>query len=252
MLAEFVHKLQEIILASKKTEVVELDGFPDRVWVNGKETVIPPPRRTAKFFGLEDLARAIAEMSPGSAEAYVSSGEIAVFLDAGERRSAVKMELKATDRMALIIDTEQRKLVATPAVAARWLREELGGAGLRTEAAAAALSTVKFISAGSAGARVKHGEASLGRSVEHALTDADKVPETFEVPVQIWSNLGLRSIEVSIAMGIYIDPEAERVEIRVLPDQLTPAIAAGVDQAATLLCEAAVGNTVLDVYCGTP
>lgn len=251
MLAELVDRLVELGRKSAETAIVQVPGIPDAawlVWPDGAraEVKIPPKDQHPK---MSDLASFIDKVkgASGEPEVFVAEGNLYAHLDRDERRESVELPLRESSRFILCQKLQSAPRVMAPREAVKMLRLELAS---QDHHMVAALSKIDFLRKGSGKSVVGHGSESLGRTVEAIVQQADDIPTTFVVTVAIWTNGGLAPYAEQITFGIHLDPQAETVEIRALPDQVELARARALERLADEIREQLGGE--IPVYIGKP
>jgi len=86
-----------------------------------------------------------------------------------------------------------------------------------------ALRQIDFTRTSAGKSHVEHGKESLGRSVEAAVQQADKVPEDFVVRVPVYTNPGAGAFLVEVRVMLYLDLEGQQVVLQTMPDELEKA-----------------------------
>jgi hypothetical protein len=221
MLAEFLEALSDKIEETIRAEVENVEGFPDQVLVSDRNghtfRDVPPPRRKHTVSGLEDLFLACRdEKIAPSPEIYHGEESVVVLLDREGRRSTITMPLIRSGRWKTIESLAGKTF--TPKDAIRLLRYGLHDTGI--EAVVAGLRRIDWSRSSTGTSVVEHGRESLGRSVEAAIQQADKIPEEFAVRVPAFLNQGFRDFTALVRCGVYVDLEVQQIAITPLADEL--------------------------------
>lgn len=138
--------------------------------------------------------------------------------------------------MCTCVELEKSPAKMQPKDAVKMLRLELHGGNVSH--VIQALSRIDFSRTSAGKTDVAHGKESLGRSVEAAVQQADGVPETFTVAVPVWSAFGFDRYSVQVQFGLYLDLQAQKVELRVLGDEIERVVGLATHAVAADLREA--------------
>lgn len=251
MLAEFIKELVGLGRETVKVAFLGDDSVPRKMWVQHgaelKEVDVPPPLRAHQLGGLDDLVAALKDTAIAPApEVYVSPGQVHAFLNRADRRESVAVKLVETKRFQMVTALQQPRSMQ-PKDAVKMLKLELHGGNIAH--VIQALSRVEFIRTGTGRTNVEHGKESLGRSVEAMVQQAKDVPEQFTLAVPVWSTSGFSRFSVNVEFGLYLDLEAQTVELRVLADEI--------ERVRNLALAAAVGELSarlegVPIFLGTP
>lgn len=225
MLAEAIQALVELTRRGDQANVQKVDELPRKVFIHqGNLTTefdVPPPERRHDVVGFDDVvSMASDDEISTSPEVYYCSREIKILADRADRRESSTLLFNASARWEKLGKLSM-PMSMSPSEAVKMLRFDLHGTGV--EAVIQGLSRIDFTRTSGGKSHVDHGKESLGKSVEAAVQQADKVPESFNVNLCPVTNPGFQSIKVDVRCGVYIDLQQERVEIRVLADELDAA-----------------------------
>lgn len=256
MLAELINAV--VGLGRKTTEFKfhEHPQMPGRVWItHGDEREqcdAPSPLRAHQLAGFDDLVAALSDKTLAkSPEIYVAADQIVAFLDREERRATVRLALQETSRWKKVMALQTPSSMQ-PKDVVKMLKLELHGGNVAH--VIQALSRIEFTRTGTGRTNVEHGKESLGRSVEAQVQQAKDVPEKFTLAVPVWSTSGFGRFAGQVEFGIYLDLEAQTVELRVLADEVERVRNLALAQVVTELSvqiEKATGS-VVPVFLGKP
>lgn len=208
---------------------------------------VPPPVRNHEVHSVDDLLRLLGDKAIAvEPEVFCDDVEVAVLLDRRSRIATARMELLPTQRWDMISGLAAKPWRGTPRDLVRMLRFDLHGTDIGH--VIQALSRLDFVRANTARSQVAHGKESLGGSVEAEAQGIEKVPETFVLSVPIWSTPGCNQ-NVTVTMGIYLDVQAQVVELRTLADEVSRATNAALFALADTLREK---KPDLPIFVGTP
>ncbi len=227
MLKEF---FDSIVNIGRQTVDVQFHSHPEihgKVWLQDQRGITqvecPPPLRKPKLLGFNDLVTMLRDGSiAAKPEVYICAGRITAFLDADDRRQLVVLDLVPTTRFTLAKSLETKALVGQPREIVKWLRVEMHG-GTHGHLIQS-LSRVDFQRTSTGTNRTEHGKESYGRSVEAIVQQADQVPESFNLVCPIWANEGFNRYSCNVECSVYLNTEAQNVELRVLSDESSRAL----------------------------
>lgn len=227
MLAEFLSKVEDLARRAAQLQIVTHPSEPTALFlVRGDKLEVrhaPPTSRNHALVGLDDVFAVLADPSVATApEVYHAEREVCVVLDRSSRRELARMPLKLTDRFAQI-QALQTPVKFEPRAAVKFLQQRIGAPYVPIDVING-LRRIDFTRTSAGKTHVEHGKESLGRSVEAAVQQADKIPEEFKVRVPVYSNPGLRGFHAEVAIGIYIDLENQVLELKTGPDEVETAI----------------------------
>lgn len=208
---------------------------------------VEAPQRMARVETLGDV-EAYLKKNGKAPQVFVDAVGVTAYLDAGERAEWVQMPFVKSKRMALLEQIEAGGgLSLTQKDAVKLLRFDLHGD--RTANLLAALSRIDFTRSSTGSRTVEHGKESLGRSVEAKVQKADQIPEHVDIDLVPFANLGLRGFQTTVRLGVYLDMDTERIELKPLSDELQRGEASVVSSIADKLAEL-MGET--PVFHGSP
>lgn len=250
MLAEFLDRVVGLARMSTKPEILTAPQLPDKVWLKTEagltEMNVPPPARKPTLGSLQSFVDVVNdETIAGSPEVYVSPSKVIAFLENSDRKECATLPLTETVRFGMLRALIAPKLL-DPRELVKLLRFQLHAAG--NDPLIRALARVDFTRTSSGKSSQEHGRESLGRSVEAAVQSAEQVPETFNIAVPIWSTPGLQGFAASVQIGIYLDLDAQKIEVRVLPDEIERVMGLAVKGLIELLSE----QIKAPIFFGTP
>jgi|SRR6185503_8266965 len=222
MLAEFLAALREGLQREVRPQLlkeISNANFASYAMPDGTvrlESIRAPPRnyRLASFTDLCALVLHHAE----DALVFHDYGHIQVVLDKFDRREVATMGLESSCAFSFL-----RGLCANDGVSftvpqvVRFLRSIKA-----TPERIAEFRKIDF--ARTVGTRndVQHGRESLGRSIEAAVQQADKIPEAFTVEVPVYSSAGLPSETiVDVEVQVFLDYEGSKVQLKTDPDDIS-------------------------------
>lgn len=224
MLAEFLNALRAGIHKEVRPQLLEnvsnertaVYAMPDGSLL--REDLDPPLRRY-KLASFSDLCDMLAPASPTAERPMVfhDVGRIVVLLDRDDRREEATMLLHFSQAFTALCQLKAGNGFAIPSLV-RFLRSIKADPAL-----IAAFRRIDFTRTTAGRTDVQHGRESLGRSVEASVQQADKIPEVFAIGCPVY--LALRSETFTqVEVQVFIDHEAQKIELRVDSDDLDLAI----------------------------
>lgn len=222
MLAEFLREVVGLGRSTVKVEFHRDEELPGVVFVQHGDRLerldAPPPERCARLIGMDDLVAALKDSAIApNPEVYVGPHAVIALLDREDRRQRIAVELTDSQRWRTVVEL-QKPTTMQPKAAVKMLRFDLHGGNVAH--IIQQLSRIDFVRTSTGKSHVEHGRESLGRSVEAAVQQADKVDDQFLLAVPVWSTPGFSRFTVQVQFGIYLDLEAQAVELRVLADEV--------------------------------
>lgn len=229
MIREAIDKIQAMAVASAAPHKIQLTD--DKVmYLHGDKQIVegvPPPRRNHTVHDFSDFCEFVrsyeAEDSAGALTVFHNNAEIVAVLDMNERRDFVRLPLHLSERGSVLVNTLFEAQAFSPAKAVKLLRYTLHGTGPQTERVLGLLRTLDFHRQSVGKVDMQHGRESLGRQVEAAVQGRDQIPDQFAVQVALYNVPGLRSIVVTVELGLALLVQEEKIEIGVLGDQMAVA-----------------------------
>lgn len=203
---------------AKKLEMIDIPGDPRRKLVtfgSDKELLaLPAPVRKHTVESLEDLVRLVKTCgSQVQAVIWHSADAVVAILDDADRHDRITMDLHESEQMLALSSNmlfDQARLI-------RFLRVTLSGTG--AERFVPVFRRLDFHRSNSAASSVKHGDESLGRSIEAKVQGTEEIPEELTLAVPVYANMGLRKAE-PIRLAVEIDVSNERFALTPLADQM--------------------------------
>jgi hypothetical protein len=221
--------LQRTAVSASGVTVVPIPGDPDTILVCQAGTYtarpLPPKHRDHKVFDIDsllDLADKNGAKDDGGSYAVIWHSEEAVVavLNDAERRDFATLKLEYSKAFAALRKLNTPSTFDQPAFV-RLLKTDL--AACVPGDLLAAVRSLKFIRNEEGKSELKHGESSLGRSVESKITGAGAIPETFIVSTNVYAN-ALQDETREVAVAIDIDMEAHQFCLSVIGDGLSNAV----------------------------
>lgn len=226
------------------------DGRTSYIDQDGKVTTItnPPKPRESKVDSVEDLCNA-ARAYGGENEYsfWVSPAAVVLVADDEDRRDRVTLPLRDSSQWAVV-----KRLAKGPtldqAALVRLLRTELIGLGGRAELLSA-VRAIKFRSSAEGTSNIQHGNESMGRVIENAVTGAGNIPEQAICILPLYENQGRREDEFQVVFDLEIIPSEQSFRLKPLPDSVESA-----QNAALELIRSEITESIGDVriFYGTP
>jgi len=251
MLAEFLRELVGHVRKAQQVEFYAPAQLPKTLFVRHEgellEKTIAPPPRMHRLEGLDDIVNALKEESLGTLpEVFVSASGVKAYLDGSDRREVLTVPFIETKRFQLVRKL-QTAVNMQPKDALKLLKIDLHGGNIAH--VIQPLSRIEFTRTGTGRTNVEHGKESLGRSVEAMVQNAKDVPEQFALSVPVWSTDGFDRFGVQVAFSLYLDLEAQTVELRVLPDEVERCVNLALRAAVAELGSRLEG---VPIFMGTP
>lgn len=251
--AAAIKAISDIAQQAQAAQMIYPAGCHTHVGVRVGSTIdwreIPPPKRAYTIASLVDLVALVTDKAICPApEVFHSDDAVRIVLDRGSRREIATMALTRTKRFEKVKGLDPDDAIS-PKAAVKLVRYDLHGLGSQVDALIATLGKIDFTRNGANRADVAHGRESLGRSVEAAVQQADKVPDRFKATVPVFHNGGLRGVKVDVLCGVYLDMEAEGICIYPLADEIESALESAQSQLHVLLAEKLPG---VPIFNGVP
>ena len=226
------------------------DGRISYIDQDGKVTTItnPPKPRESKVDLVDDLCA--AAKSYGAIEKsslWLSPAAVVLITDDGDRRDRVTLPLRESTQWKAI-----KRLAADPkldqAEFIRLLRQDLPGIGGRAELLAS-VRNIKFRSSAEGSSNIQHGNESMGRVIENAVTGANTIPEQVNCILPLYENQGERGEEFSVLLDLEIVAADQEFRLRPLPDSVEGAQNAALEGIRNSITEQLKG---VRIFYGTP
>lgn len=213
-LASQFHKTKEARLLNipgdGRTAYVDQDG-------QVKTYEILPPPRASKVDSVEDLCAAASAYGT-DVSIWLSHEAVVAITDDDDRRDRVTLPLRHSHQWKTI-----KKLVDTPKLDQQQfiqlLRTDLIGIGGRAELLAA-VRTIKFRSSSEGTSNIQHGNESMGRTIENAVTGASAIPDQLTCVLSLYDNQGRNTDEFSVTLDLEIIASESKFRLKPLPDSL--------------------------------
>jgi hypothetical protein len=222
MLAEAIKSVVDLGQKANAVAFHVHASLPKTVFVrHGDELLekdVPAPARAHNLLGFDDLVAALKDKTIApNPEVYVAGDRVRALLDRAERLQSVGVQLVESQRFQLA-KTLQKPHSFEPREAIKLLRFDLHGGDV--DQIIQSLRRVDFKRTSGGTSTVEHGKESLGRSVEASVQQADQVLDRFTMTVPIWSTAGFARYMTKVEFGVYLDLETQKVELRVLADEI--------------------------------
>lgn len=247
--ADAIDKIAELVLASKKTEVLEL---PERKGVYA--LVGPDGRAEIKTAGPAWRHEVLA--TPAELKNFVLTHR-------GEKSAIFYNE----NDLTFVFDENDRRDVASCGLVLsepfRWLREKSGShldqkSVIRTlrvvfrgclgnSEIIEVLKRLRFTGNGEVEGQVEHGKESLGRSITNAVTGQGALPDEITLNVPVWENHTFRT---SIVCAFEVLPAEGAFRITPYPLELRKGLDAGLQDIAWEFTPAKDGPALPPIYRG--
>lgn len=239
-----------------KVEFLQHPSLPRTLFVRDgdalQDRTIPPPDRAAKLTDLSSLLTLALDVvsddgvEPRRPEFYVNETSVVVLLDGRDRRERITLPLFTSDKWDLLqeIEDEVGRSYTVPNLV-KFFRFSL-----RPPAdVLAAVRVVDFQRAMHDGANVAHGNEAMSKRVEAKVMQADKVPESFNVPVSVFRTAGCMHDD-TVEVGVYVNVHGSTIDLHVSGDDMEAARDRALSEIATRIRDR-VGDAGR-VYLGSP
>lgn len=249
MIADAMRFIADLTKKANTVETHTMPGISRYAWLrHGDELTtvnIPAPDRHSIHESLDSFLGYVAAEGHGP-DIFVGDDSLVAVLDSDDRRETAELELVTSDRFDVLNDLADEFFTAKSAT--HLLRFRLYGP--HADPLIAALRQVDFTRTSSGSSTVQHGRESLGRSVEAAVQQAYKVPDSFRVRVPVWRTHGMEQFEVEVSVRVHIDLDNNGFRFIPLSDEL----AAGVFAARSAVRDVVANTLKMDgsVYIGRP
>lgn len=248
MTKDALQLLQTTAQQAANAQVLSISGDPDRLLISqgGTREIIdlPPKHRNHAVSDIDSLL-ALADRYPETAVLWHSEEAVVLVFDDQIRRDIATLKLEFSKVYATLRSFangkkfEQAQLVRLLKITfADCVPPELLDK----------VRTVKFNRHESGESTVNHGQASMGRKIEAAVTGADQIPESFVVQTKVYSNVMQDQTE-TIRVSIDPDLEEHNFELSIVGDDLTTSMLITQETLAGRLAE---GNDQRRILFGKP
>ena len=225
MIAEAIKAIGALANDALKQQFVDVPGFPQKTAVllpSGDyefENHLPTPRG-AVLSGLEDLCRYVLDSEIcASPEIYIGASNIAMFLDRKTRHETACLPLVASSRYAALCDIKNGKGMEIKE-AIDFLRFNINLAEA-TEPVISSLRNIDFKVTRDSNSVIEHGKESLGRKVDMAVAQAEKIPETLDVEFPTLSHPDFAELSKgTFTITIGIQMESQKIVLRSFKDAI--------------------------------
>jgi hypothetical protein len=246
MLKEFVQAIGEMAVKAKQPELIADPFNPRKAYLVHEGTFVEKnvasPLLNSRVDTLDSLVSAIESFGDESS-AWCNRERIEVVLDDVDRLERLHYPLHPSDQMKAVCKLprqfDQRSLVL-------FLKRDL--CGTIDPVVIAPFRQLDFSKRESAGGTVKHGDESLGRSIQAAVAQATEIPEFLTLSVRVYSNPDI-VCRANIILSVDIDVQRGMIGLTPLPDEITNAFLSAEEFVADTLSEK-VGDSL--VFRGTP
>ena len=222
MLADFLEKLRKYAADANNPYRLDVHGVEGKTYFALKGGEIKSfehtaPKRSAALEDVESFCSYLLTEGDGPAVFSTGNGPIA-YLNADDRTEEARLGLLETDIYQSVC-----KLAGQPRsfdVKALVLALRFEFAGCVDESLETVFSRIDFERKSSGRRTVEHGNESLGRSVEANVQQRDDVPRSITMKFKLFRNGGLTDISAEVKVGVYIDVDAEKIVLHVMPDEM--------------------------------
>lgn len=208
----------------------------------------PAPVRCGTIIDMQSLTDAINDpkICPNP-EVYIDAERITVFTDRDERKSTMVLDMTPSARLVTVRSLRGRVLSQKDAI--RMLRYDLEGPD--SKELIPAMRTIDFSRLTANRRTVERGKDTMGRTVEAHVQQIDKVPELFTVTIPAFDVAGLRSITMTLRIGIEPDLDREGFEFVLYPDEMSTGMSAVLSEVYQII-RANVSDQEVTLLMGTP
>lgn len=248
MLKEFVQAISEMAVKAKSPAMVADPFNPRKAYlvIDGVafEKEVTPPLLNARVDTLESLEAAFTKFADDdSATVWCSKKGVEVVIDSNDRIERLCLPLSFSDQMIASMKLprsfSQRDLVL-------FLKRDMAGA--IDPAVITPFRQLDFTRSDRTSGIARHGDESLGRSVQAAVSQANEIPEFLTINVRVFSNPDI-VFRASIVLSVDIDPQRGVIDLTPLPDEIVNAFEAAEDHVVTAVSDQ-LGDAC--VFRGTP
>lgn len=252
MLAEAINAIGALQSAADVIQIEHVEGVHDCAYmkVGGEVTKIefPAPVRDHTLSSRDSFVAWVLDDAAVDVEIYVSPKTVHAFLDRTSRIDQIRVPLERTAAFETLTALAARPFRGGVVDTVKFLRFSLPDLATGM---VQALRRVDFKRTSTGGVTAEHGNEALGKSVELRVQQAEDIPEVFVVDVPVFRTPGFDGLHVKINVGVYLDTDAQMVQLETLPDQIPQALDRATAHNAKLLSDALEGEDV-PVFEGTP
>lgn len=235
MLKEFVQAIGAMAVKAKEPALIADPFNPRKAYliIDGVafEKDVTSPLLNARINTLDSLVAAIENYGSPDSSAWCCRECVEVVLADNDRLERLKMPLVLSDQMRSVMKLpgqfDQRSLVL-------FLKRNL--CGTIDPAVIAPFRQLDFTKREQAGGSVNHGDESLGRSIQAAVTQAKDIPEFLTLSIRVFANPDV-VFRAKVILSVDIDVQRGIIELTPLPDEITNALVAAEEFVADTLSE---------------
>lgn len=248
MLKEFVEAISGLAIRASEPKLLKDAVDPRTAYLvaNGvcTPTTVQPPLLKSPVETFESLFDAIKTFGGEAASVWHNRNSVVAMLDNADRLEGVRLALRMSDQFKALTSLpkafDQRSLIL-------FLKRNLAGAV--DETLISIFRKLDFQKREDGGGAIKHGDESLGRSIQAAVTGAAEIPEFVTATVIVYSNPEVR-FSVTVRLSVDIDVQRCVIELTPLPDEIERAILATQEYIGTTLLDLAPEQVA--IFNGTP
>lgn len=234
MLAEFVKALTDLALRSRATYTKQLGDTELLLSPDGEllqQFDKPADGEGWEFETVEDLANWTTQRGGGALVGFCDGILSAVMQRGLHAQSVGRVVLAPTDAWGFLSSLARKPMPVTPSDIRRLTAQmDLGAAG---EGIASTLMQIEFFSTSRQAATPQ--TSTLGRSVEAAVGNQNRLPTAFECSVPVWRDAALGNLFAIVPIRVLITPEQERVELFVRSTELDRAFSLASEKAREVM-----------------
>lgn len=254
MLVDAMRFLRDQADAARRVEFTKCDDLPNTVVVkkpDGDYHLLPVPPELVEvvMHNYDSFVRFVGldgQNEWPKAEVYVRPHAVIALLDRNDRRETAALPLVITDQAEFIELVKVKGFRGSPKQIIHTMVRNMTTSA-EAGAVIESLRKIDFKLLATGRSEIAHGRETLGKSVEAAVQQADKVPQVFEATAPLWRGM---DYHITVRIGVYLDAEAQEVELFVYPDDLPRAV----DKCVRMLVEdlATALDHKVNVFAGNP
>lgn len=239
MLKEALDFLSQQFGKAREARLLNIPGDGRTAYVDQGGTLtkidIEPKPRESKVDSVDDLCSAVKAYGKKEASSiWLSPSAVVAVIDDSDRRDRITLPLRESTQWAAI-----KRLAKEPtldqAALVRLLRTELIGIGGRAELLSAVRS-IKFRSSAEGTSNIQHGNESMGRVIENAVTGAGVIPEQAICILPLYDNQGRCGDEFQVVLDLEIVASDSKFRLKPLPDSIEDAQNAALEAIREEIC----------------